>query len=153
MFEILTHFMSALFPITSNTAPDLISCLEELRALRQLASHEYRLLSQAYVCMDRPEDADRILDEGLSIFVGDSRLIAERVNVQVELGNDEKAYELLSQVRGGGISEYSIVSDLAVLAARTGRLDKAIEFFERALSKAKDDREKGIIHHHLYSSG
>ncbi len=148
--RILTHFVSVLFPITNRTAPDLISCLEELRNLRQLASYEYRFLSHAYICMDRPEDADKILSEGASFFPDDSGLAAEMVNVQVELGNEEKGYELLSQITKRGIPEYSIMSNLGTLAARTGRLDKAIEFFEKSLAKAKDDKEKGLIHNQLH---
>jgi tetratricopeptide (TPR) repeat protein len=148
--QLLTHFVAALLPLRAETASEIVSCLEATKNLRQLAPHEYHLLAKGLLLSKPADEADSLLAEANDRYPDHPLLLAEWVNVKVELGDEEQAYQLLMNVMNKKGSNHVILYDLAVLAANTGRLDDAIKFFERAEGKAKDAQELGIIQRYLF---
>ena len=149
--NLLSHFVAELIPVTQDTANEIAECLGSIRLQRQLAPHEYQLLGKAHLCRDDPEQAEKILDEAMTRFPEYPELIGERINVQMAIGDEEKAYSLLMTLAKKQTTNRSILWNLATVAANTGRLDEAIQFFERTLGKIKEEEEAGIIHNHLFN--
>jgi tetratricopeptide (TPR) repeat protein len=148
--HLLTHFVGTLLPLREETAPEIISCLETARALRQLTSREYHLLAKAFLMLKNADAADGVLAEGNRRYPEDPFLITEWVNAKAEIGDEEQAFQLLMLAMKKQGPDHNMLSDLAVLAANTGRLNSAIEFSEKAAGKTKDPKEQGIIQRHLY---
>lgn len=148
--NILAHFVAELLPLREDTATEIVSCLEKTCNLRQLTAYEYSLLARAYLLLKEGDAADRVLSEGNQRYPGASVLMTEWVNAKWEIGDQEQAFQLLVTTMKNQGPNQRILYNLAVLAAQTGRLDPAIQFFERAESKITDPNEKGIIHRYLY---
>ncbi len=149
--NLLTHFVSELMPVNEDTADEIADCLESIRTQRQLAPHEYQLLGKAHLLKDDLEQAEQIMNEATARFPEYPELIGEQINVQMAIGDEEKAYSLLMALAKKESSNRSILWNLATIAANTGRLDEAIKFFERTLRKAKSIEEAGIIYNHLFN--
>ena len=147
---ILTHYVHSFDTVTKQNASEMVSSIETLRKHRQLVSREISLLADAFLLLGKPEIAEAMLASAIERYPKDLRLVYLRAKSQIELGDEEGSFKSLKDYMEHGQKTFEVLHNLAFLAYETERLDEAITFFERSLLKAKEKRERGLIHFYLY---
>jgi len=147
---ILTHYVHSFDTITKQNASEMVSSIETLRKHRQLVSREISLLAEAFLLLGQPEVAEAMLASAIERYPKDLRLVYLRAKSQIELGDEEGSFKSLKDYMEHGQKTFEVLHNLAFLAYETERLDEAITLFERSLLKAKEKRERGLIHFYLY---
>ena len=146
---LLTQFVCHLGMATQDNCEELISILTRLSLQRQLFPEEYTILINSYLLIDRPEVAHEILLKASERYPQNPRVLFAKSSVLWRLGNEEEAYQTISQFLKLH-SSYGALREAAILANETGRLDEAIVLFERLAKKTSDIHERGHIHAQLY---
>ena len=111
---LLAHFVAELLPVRKDAAPEIISCLQTTKNLRQLSSREYHLLAKAYLFLKDGDAADRLLSEANRRYPETPILITEWVNAKVAIGEEEQAFQLLMMAMKKQGSSHRMLYDLAV---------------------------------------
>ena len=148
---LLTHYVHSFGSLTEKHAFQVVSSIEKLRKYRQLMPREIYLLGEGFLLLRKPEDADAMLKSAIERYPKDLSLQYLRAKARIELGDEEGSFQLLKEYMEIGQKTFDVLHNLAFLAYETGRLGEAITFFERSLAKAKEKRERGLIHFYLYN--
>ena len=144
--RILLHYLDELQPVSGHNAAEIIRCIKIIELQTQLSPRLIYQFEQAYIQQENFESADELLESGFERYPNEPGFLYERAKVQVGLGDEEHAFQLLQQYIEIGQSSYTVLHNLAWLASETDRVDQAIELFERLLSKVSEKSLRGAIH-------
>ena len=148
--HILANYIDILRPVDRETAQEIIRCIKLITQQCQLTPKPIYRLVQAYILQDDFESADVVLESAIKRYPNEHEFLYERANVQVKLGNEELSFQLLRHYLEQGERSYTVFHNLAWLSSETNRLDDAIIFLEKSLSKLPDGKLRGAIHCQLY---
>jgi tetratricopeptide (TPR) repeat protein len=131
------HFVGTLLPISSETASEITRVFEErIAPHRQLSPREVQWFGRAQVEQGRLEDAEGTFRRGLARYPDDPQLAFDLAVTLSDLGRVDEAYDVMAEAARNSTPTAGIQQNLALLAASTGRLERAIELFEQALRRA-----------------
>jgi pentatricopeptide repeat protein len=148
--RLLSLLLAELLPVKEETADEVINILQNIKQMQQLIPREYYGLSRAYLIINKPEDAEKIIREGTIRYPHEYRLLFEHAIVLYRLGYEDESYKELNLYLKEGKRDYTVLKNMAVAAKDTGRIDDAIKLLSSSLKKTADKAEQGIIHCQLY---
>jgi len=146
----LTGYLYALLPLRDETANEIIDCIKKIVSHRQIMSHEAELMAHAYLHIQDPSSADQLLESAIIRFPKEPKLLYARAIAKMDLGDEEGSFKLFEEYASHDCLTYPVLSNLGVLAFETGRVEESIKFLEKSLKKAKDKRQRGVIHWQLF---
>lgn len=148
--EFLSFYVQNLFPITSENAKEITLILRKISGLRQLHPEEFSALGNAYLKLNDPDQACGIYKTAINRYPSNLTFKLELANAYVESGDEDSAFLVLEEYFKTGAKSYEVIRNLGILAFNIGKLDRAINLFQRALSKTTDQSEQGLIHCQLW---
>ena len=148
--RLLSHLALNLAPATPDNAEEIEKCLRKIYERRHLIPEEFSLLGSALIILGKPEKAEQVFRQASIRYPTELRFLCDRADALVEIGDEERALEVLQFYLIQGQKSYSVLRNMAVIAADTGRLQKSIQFFQMALGKTRDEKDAGEIHCQLH---
>ena len=147
---LMTHMVECLDSSIPEEASELAATLLRIAQQRQLVPREVYRLGECYLTLGEAETALHFFSQGQSRYPDESMFLYGKALANHSLGDQEASHAALQQYLAVGKGNARLLSDLAVLAVQTGRLDQAIQLFQRALRKAIDDGERAQLHKQLW---
>ncbi len=147
---LLTHYFDCLAPSEPDDSGELINIISLLANNRQLSPLEAYTLGICYMTLNNAEKALEIFGKGSERFPEESRFLYGQARALSLLGNDEEAYSVLKKYFDLGKKDYAVIKNLAIMAMETGRLNEAINLFQKAILKSQNADERGDLHNQLW---
>jgi tetratricopeptide (TPR) repeat protein len=138
------------WPDNDDDAREMVYAVEGIAESRQLTSVEFAALGYAYVQVGKTEEAERIFRSAANRYPEDSRLQFEYAQALALNGNEEGAYSELRQYLNLAKGDPVVYRNLASLAFSTGRIEEAIKWLGRAVTRATDPKDRGELNHLLW---
>ena len=110
-----------------------IGLLKEIIAERKDFDLAYTYLANFYQDQKRPADAEAVLREALAYNPGSFRIMTSLAIIMIDNGLFDEAIDVLNKSLAGVDFDPETWNYLGVAYWNTGRLDEALEAFERAL--------------------
>lgn len=148
--RLLSHLALNLAPATHENSAEIAAYLRKIYEQRQLIPEEFSLLGTALMILGKPEEAEQIYREAFVRYPSELRFLYDRAYALMETGDAESAFNVLQVYIKHGEKKYSVLRNMAIIATDTNRLDEAINLFQMALGKTRDEKEIGEIHCQLY---
>jgi len=149
---IITVLVHHLLPPTDETADEIINCLNRIKDGRQLSPAEIFALGRAYMKKNSLDNALLAFQSGRGRYPNDTRFLLELAHVLISKGDDEAAYEVMSEYVKLADQDPTNYWNLGLLARSTGRLDEAITVLQKALSREQDPIVIRKLHFFLFDA-